>query len=104
MGDAPLAYVETVGGVRVAEDDEVKVGKNDVSDLSTAANSIGSFANLSLDSFFQGWQSLDIGASTRLHATQIQDTDSSLRTHAYRFTDLPSVMPMGELTLKLSTI
>ena len=31
MGDAPLAYVETVGGVRVAEDDEVRVGKNDVS-------------------------------------------------------------------------
>jgi ribosome-binding ATPase len=31
MGDAPLAYVETVGGVRVSEDDEVSVGKNDVS-------------------------------------------------------------------------
>lgn len=31
MGDAPLAYVETTGGVRVSEDDEVKVGKNDVS-------------------------------------------------------------------------
>lgn len=33
MGDAPLAYVETVGGVRVAEDDLVAVGKNDVSFL-----------------------------------------------------------------------
>jgi hypothetical protein len=33
MGDAPMAYVETVGGVRVAEDDEVGVGKNDVSAL-----------------------------------------------------------------------
>jgi hypothetical protein len=33
MGDAPLAYVETIGGVRVSEDDEVKVGKNDVSVL-----------------------------------------------------------------------
>ena len=33
MGDAPMAYVETVGGIRVAEDDEVKVGKNDVSCL-----------------------------------------------------------------------
>ena len=33
MGDAPMAYAETVGGVRVAEDDEVGVGKNDVSDL-----------------------------------------------------------------------
>ena len=31
MGDAPMAYVETVGGVRVGEDDEVRVGKNDVS-------------------------------------------------------------------------
>jgi ribosome-binding ATPase len=30
MGDAPLAYVETVGGVRVSEYDEVRVGKNDV--------------------------------------------------------------------------
>jgi ribosome-binding ATPase YchF (GTP1/OBG family) len=31
MGDAPMAFVETVGGVRVSEDDEVRVGKNDVS-------------------------------------------------------------------------
>lgn len=31
MGDAPLAFVETVGGVRVGEDDLVAVGKNDVS-------------------------------------------------------------------------
>ena len=30
MGDAPLAYVETVGAVRVSEDDVVAVGKNDV--------------------------------------------------------------------------
>jgi ribosome-binding ATPase YchF (GTP1/OBG family) len=30
MGDAPLAYVETVGGQRVAEDDPVSVGKNDI--------------------------------------------------------------------------
>lgn len=33
MGDAPLAYVDTVGGVRVSEDDEVRVGKNDVGAL-----------------------------------------------------------------------
>ena len=32
MGDAPMAYVETVGGVRVSEEDEVAVGKNDASD------------------------------------------------------------------------
>ena len=31
MGDVPLAFVETVGGVRVSEDDAVAVGKNDVS-------------------------------------------------------------------------
>jgi ribosome-binding ATPase len=31
MGDAPLAFVEAVGGIRVSEEDEVKVGKNDVS-------------------------------------------------------------------------
>jgi ribosome-binding ATPase YchF (GTP1/OBG family) len=31
LGDAPLAYVEGAGGVRVAEDDLVAVGKNDVS-------------------------------------------------------------------------
>lgn len=30
MGDAPLAYVEGAGGVRVAEDDLVAVGKNDI--------------------------------------------------------------------------
>jgi len=30
MGDAPLAYVEGAGGVRVAEDDPVAVGKNDI--------------------------------------------------------------------------
>ena len=30
MGDAPLAFVEGIGGIRVAEDDIVAVGKNDV--------------------------------------------------------------------------
>ncbi|CAN9099703.1 GTP-binding protein [Alternaria sp. MG1] len=30
MGDAPMAYVETEGGRRVAEDDVVAVGKNDI--------------------------------------------------------------------------
>jgi hypothetical protein len=30
MGDVPLAYVETVGGQRVSEDDLVAVGKNDI--------------------------------------------------------------------------
>lgn len=31
MGDAPIAYVEGAGGIRVAEDQIVTVGKNDVS-------------------------------------------------------------------------
>lgn len=31
MGDVPIAYIEGVGGVRVAETDVVEVGKNDVS-------------------------------------------------------------------------
>jgi hypothetical protein len=30
MGDAPLGYVETVGGLKVSEDDVVMAGKNDV--------------------------------------------------------------------------
>lgn len=30
MGDAPIAYVEGIGGMRVSEDDLVAVGKNDV--------------------------------------------------------------------------
>jgi ribosome-binding ATPase YchF (GTP1/OBG family) len=32
MGDAPIAFIEGVGNMRVAEDDLVAVGKNDVSD------------------------------------------------------------------------
>lgn len=31
MGDAPLAYIEGASGVRVAEDEIVAIGKNDVS-------------------------------------------------------------------------
>ncbi|TAQ84684.1 hypothetical protein B7494_g6993 [Chlorociboria aeruginascens] len=34
IGDAPLAYVEGAGGVRVSEDDVVSIGKNDVSTTS----------------------------------------------------------------------
>ena len=30
MGDAPIAYIEGAGGTRVAEDQIVTVGKNDV--------------------------------------------------------------------------
>lgn len=31
MGDAPIAYIEGIGNIRVSEDDTVGVGKNDVS-------------------------------------------------------------------------
>lgn len=31
MGDVPIAFVETVGGVRVSDEDTVEVGRNDVS-------------------------------------------------------------------------
>lgn len=31
MGDAPIAYIEGVGGVRVGEDEIISVGKTDVS-------------------------------------------------------------------------
>jgi hypothetical protein len=31
MGDVPIAYIEGAGGVRVAEDEVVEAGKNDVS-------------------------------------------------------------------------
>jgi ribosome-binding ATPase YchF (GTP1/OBG family) len=34
MGDAPIAYIEGVGNMRVSEDDLVAVGKNDVSFVS----------------------------------------------------------------------
>ena len=33
MGDAPIAYIEGAGGVRVSEDEVVSAGKNDVSDI-----------------------------------------------------------------------
>ncbi len=40
MGDAPVAYVEGAGGTRVAEDQIVAVGKNDVSSTLLQENSI----------------------------------------------------------------
>ena len=40
MGDAPLAYVEGAGGVRVSEDEVVVVGKNDVSNTGVRASAM----------------------------------------------------------------
>lgn len=50
MGDAPLAYVEGAGGVRVSEDEVVEVGKNDVGLLLMLASSL---ANDGLGAFVQ---------------------------------------------------
>jgi hypothetical protein len=66
MGDAPLAYVETVGGVRVSDEDVVSVGKNDVSIFNPSISctlswwtTLSRFTNaLLLDIEFQGWKSL----------------------------------------------
>lgn len=41
VGDAPLAYVETTGGVKVSEEDKVEVGKNDVSYAAVGAVEVG---------------------------------------------------------------
>jgi len=30
MGDVPVAYIETAGGVRVSEDDIIERGKHDI--------------------------------------------------------------------------
>lgn len=45
MGDAPIAYIEGVGGVRVSEDAIVSVGKNDVSKRTKSMKS-SPFANI----------------------------------------------------------
>ncbi|GKT90768.1 hypothetical protein Ct61P_08618 [Colletotrichum tofieldiae] len=61
MGDAPIAYIEGAGGQRVAEDDPVAVGKNDVSAqfpqlcFTQLANGL---ANIAPDSVVQGRKSL----------------------------------------------
>jgi ribosome-binding ATPase YchF (GTP1/OBG family) len=62
MGDAPIAYVEGVGGTRVSEDDIVAVGKNDVgsapmiirSRCLDLANVLVSLADI----IVQGWKGL----------------------------------------------
>ena len=60
MGDAPLAYVETTGGVKVSEEDIVQVGKNDVSTPSSnnLVDELEEASKLTLyaqDSFVQSW-------------------------------------------------
>jgi ribosome-binding ATPase YchF (GTP1/OBG family) len=57
MGDAPMAYVETEGGRRVAEDDVVVQGKNDVNHSFLVKSEI-CCANMMTDPEFQGWKSI----------------------------------------------
>jgi len=55
MGDAPIAYIEGAGGIRVAEDQIVSVGKNDVSSQSYLHKMVTltfSFADI----IVQGWK------------------------------------------------
>lgn len=53
MGDAPLAYVEGAGGVRVGEDEVVEVGKNDVSRF--ALKGAGVMLMVWVGFVLQGW-------------------------------------------------
>lgn len=46
VGDAPLAFVETVGSVKVSEDSIVAIGKNDVSSLPLSLDFHGGRATL----------------------------------------------------------
>lgn len=58
MGDAPIAYVEGAGGIRVAEDQIVTVGKNDVSPAQSCGRKID-VTNLHTDLVIQGRPSID---------------------------------------------
>lgn len=66
MGDVPIAYVETVGGVRVSEDDLVKVGRFDVSLPFSVLwlLSTGRLLICALDIVLQGWKSLNLETAT----------------------------------------
>ena len=57
MGDAPIAYVEGAGGIRVAEDQIVTVGKNDVGNLSATIPK--DFTDLYTDPIIQGRPSIN---------------------------------------------
>lgn len=59
MGDAPIAYIEGVGGLRVADDDVVAVGKNDVS---PPPREPGPPLTGIPDSVLQGWPGLSARA------------------------------------------
>ncbi len=54
MGDAPIAYVEGVGGIRVSEDDTVAVGKNDVGHAANGRRQSCALTRGAPDSLVQG--------------------------------------------------
>ena len=58
MGDAPLAYAETVGGVRVSEEDPVSPGKNDVS-TRLPTRSKHRLIDHNADSLLQSWSCIE---------------------------------------------
>lgn len=58
MGDAPIAYIEGAGGIRVAEDQIVGVGKNDVSFAWYNDQTIV-LTNLHTDLVIQSWPSIN---------------------------------------------
>jgi hypothetical protein len=54
MGDAPIAYVEGAGGTRVAEEQIVAAGKNDVS-AHLWFFGLSSDCSTAVDFVVQGW-------------------------------------------------
>lgn len=61
MGDAPIAFIEGVGNIRVAEDDTVGVGKNDVSTRPIRIRISSNLLTLFADPHLQGWPGI-VGA------------------------------------------
>ena len=56
MGDAPIAYVEGAGGTRVAEDQIVAPGKNDVSVFPPHNFDLAILTPKTTDIVLQSWQ------------------------------------------------
>lgn len=70
MGDVPIAFVETVGGVRVGEEDEVGVGKNDVS-WTRLLKGVPP-ADSATDTFVQGRASVMLSSPSNEHVLRSQ--------------------------------
>lgn len=58
MGDVTIAFVETVGNVRVSEDDEIRSGKNDVRLMTTLSLAVCPMTDSVADSLLQGRKSM----------------------------------------------